>query len=287
MKTYNSIKQITYAHEHAMGPMFVRQPLPENDLENVGPFVLLHHAAPRVYEANSEPPRLGPHPHRGFEPVTFLFEGGIFHRDSMGNEGSISTGDVQWMTSGRGILHSEGPSPEFLKQGGTLELIQLWINVPAKDKMVKPKYQDLNSADMPLISGDKGIKLKLVAGNYKDKTGPAQTYTPIIAMMGDVAMGKEIEFDFPKGQETLIYVLNGTVEINKQKPVEKFHMVTFNETEGKIHLATLTDARLLILNAAPIDEPIVAYGPFVMNTMDEIHKAYADYQSGKFGVLTY
>ncbi|MFL5753619.1 MAG: pirin family protein [Bacteroidia bacterium] len=287
MPEFNPIKQIVYANEHPMGPMRVRQPLPEEGIEQVGPFVLLHHAAPRNYEANSEPPRLGPHPHRGFEPVTFVFEGGIFHRDSMGNEGSIGDGDVQWMTAGSGILHSEGPSPEFLKKGGTLELIQLWINVPAKDKMVEPKYQDIKAADMPKVFDDAKDKLRLVAGEFNGKKGPASTFTDMIAIMGDMEQGTEVELSFPEGQETLIYILNGTVEINKEKPVEKFHMITFSETKGKIHLAALTDSRLLILNAAPINEPVVAYGPFVMNSMDEIHKAYADYQSGKFGTLTH
>ena len=185
-----SLTKYTELQQFNVGPFQVKQPLPADGLNGVSPFLLLHHAGPSVHKPGEIKARLSPHPHRGFEPVTFLFSGKIHHKDSTGSEGFLQSGDVQWMTSGSGIIHSEGPSEEFAKEGGTMELVQLWVNLPKAHKMVAPKYQDIKSTQIPVINQD-GFEIKLVAGEYNGQKGPAQTYTPINAMMVYFGEGAE------------------------------------------------------------------------------------------------
>src|ERR1700694_3204420 len=180
--TTRSIQLQTYAQEFQMGPMRVKQPLPVKALEQVSPFILLHHAGPDHHQAGQGRTRLNPHPHRGFEPVTFLFSGKLHHKDSLGNEGFLQAGDVQWMTAGSGIIHSEGPSAEFAREGGDMELIQLWVNLPRDHKMTAPKYQDIKQENIPVVEQD-GFRFHVVAGMHAGVQGPAATFTPILAMM--------------------------------------------------------------------------------------------------------
>ena len=283
MKT-KGIQHVLYGEEFQMGPLRIRQPLPAGGVNKVGPFILLHHAVPTYYEAGKERPRLGPHPHRGFAPVTFLFEGGAYHRDSMGNEGYLETGDVQWMNAGKGIIHSEGPSETFLQRGGTLELIQLWVNLPAKYKMTEPSYQDIKSSEMPYVFEEKGIDLKIVSGEYNGKKGPASTFTPMVTLFGNIEKGKNIFLNFPSYYESCIYILKGEAEIFDAR-VDRFHLVTFHDNQ--ISFEALSDCKIIVLSGEPIHEPMVSHGPFVMNTHQEIHQAILDYQEGKMGSLDF
>ena len=280
----SGIQKISYGEEFQMGPLRIRQSLPVQGLNSFGPFILLHHAVPTYYEAGTERPRLGPHPHRGFAPVSFVFEGGAYHRDSLGNEGYLEAGDVQWMTAGKGIIHSEGPSETFLKKGGTLELIQLWVNLPAKFKMTEPSYQDIKSGEMPNVFDEKGIDLKIVSGEYNGRKGPAKTFTPMITLFGKIEKGKKLFLNFPSDFETGIYILKGELEVFDNK-IDRFHLITFHD--NLISIETLSECSLLILSGQPIKEPIVSHGPFVMNTHQEIHQAIVDYQEGKMGSLDY
>ena len=206
--TNRTIKKYTSLQHMNVGPFKVKQPLPNDELEQLSPFILLHHGGPQHHKPGEIKARLSPHPHRGFEPVTFLFSGKIHHKDSAGNEGFLQSGDVQWMTAGSGIIHSEGPSSEFATEGGDMEIIQLWVNLPRENKMTKPKYQDIKKDAMPVIK-ENGFELKLVAGEYKDLKGPAFTFTPIIAMMVDFSEGGEINIPTPSGFNSLFYILKG------------------------------------------------------------------------------
>lgn len=281
------IKTISYAHEYQMGPMRVKQPLPSRQLEAVSPFLLLHHAGPKVHEAGQKKPRLSPHPHRGFEPVTFLFSGKIHHRDSLGNEGFLQSGDVQWMTAGSGVVHSEGPSQEFADEGGTLELIQLWINLPAAHKMSSARYQDISSTRMPqLFSADKKWQMKLVAGAYEGMQGPAETFTPILAMMVHFEAGSSQVFKLPAQYQAMLYLLDGKLAVDGQE-LDGRNLLVFEQDGEAISLEAKQSGKLLLLAGEPIDEPVVSYGPFVMNTEEEIMEAMADYEAGKMGKLDF
>src|SRR5215218_10631783 len=209
------VKQ-TYGEQFKMGPLKVRQPLPVAGLEQVSPFILLHHAGPTEHQPNGMKERLSPHPHRGFEPVTFLFSGKLHHKDSAGHEGFLESGDVQWMTSGSGIIHSEGPSTAFASEGGDMEIIQLWVNLPRDHKMTKPRYQDIKKETIPTLQ-ENGFTMNIVAGDYKGHKGPASTFTPIVAMMVHFKSGASTIIKLPKAYNVIAYVLDGTVESNGSK----------------------------------------------------------------------
>lgn len=278
-----TIKQITYAQEFPMGSFRVKQPLPTHELEQVSPFILLHHAGPHTYQPGAYKARISPHPHRGFEPVTFLFSGKAHHRDSLGNEGFLESGDVQWMTAGSGIIHSEGPSEAFSKEGGVLEMIQLWINLPRAHKMTAPKYQDIPSARIPEIS-EEGLRIRLVAGQYKDVKGPADTFTPITAMMIHAEAGATFSMPLPAAHHALVYVLDGQLDVQGTE-IDALHMGIWNEDGDAISFSVKSKAKLLLLAGEPINEPMSSYGPFVMNYPGEIRQAILDYETGKMGTL--
>jgi redox-sensitive bicupin YhaK (pirin superfamily) len=266
-----------------VGPFKVKQPLPSSKLDGLSPFILLHHAGPTYHAPGEIKARLNPHPHRGFEPVTFLFSGKIHHKDSTGKEGFLETGDVQWMTAGSGIIHSEGPSALFAKEGGNMELVQLWVNLPRDHKMTEPKYQDIKKKSIPKLE-ENGFTLNLVAGEYKNLKGPATTFTPIVAMMIQFESGASTVIDIPKEYNALAYVLEGTVNSNGSK-IDALQMAVFDHESDQIELSASTGGRLLFLAGAPIHEPVVSYGPFVMNYPGEIKQAVLDYENGKMGVL--
>jgi quercetin 2,3-dioxygenase len=288
MNEYKKINSISFANEFQMGPMKVKQPLPAKGITQVDPFLLLHHAGPQEILPGSSQERISPHPHRGFEPVTFLYQGQAFHRDSMGNEGILNPGDVQWMTAGKGIVHSEGLSEEFMKRGGTMEMIQLWINLPKKYKMTEPTYQDIPLEKMPLISDENySMKLRLVAGSYVNENGPAKTKIPLLAMNGEIEAGASGEIEIPSGFNSMIYILSGEVEINDETPVNKFNLVIFGKEKTKIKIAGKVKSVFLLLAGEPIGEPVATYGPFVMNDNRELQQAILDYQEGRMGTLDY
>ncbi|HYH16239.1 MAG TPA: pirin family protein [Flavisolibacter sp.] len=282
MKLRTATKYTDLQHM-AVGPFKVKQPMPITELEQVSPFILLHHAGPDTHAPGAIKARLSPHPHRGFEPVTFLFNGKIHHKDSTGSEGYLEAGDVQWMTAGSGIIHSEGPSAAFAKEGGTMELIQLWVNLPRAFKMTAPKYQDIKKETIPVIHKN-GADIHIVAGEYDGARGPAETFSPIMALMVYFNAGSEIDIDVPVGYNALTYVLNGSISSNVTQ-LEKYNTAVYNHDGDTVILKADSEGKLLFLAGEPLNEPVASSGPFVMNYPGEIKQAMLDYQTGKMGVL--
>ncbi len=277
------IKYLSKSEELDMGGTLVKQPLPTQRIERHSPFLLLHHFGPTEAEVGMTPMDVGPHPHRGFEPVTFLYSGGLRHKDSLGNEGILSDGDVQWMTAGRGVIHSERASNEYLYRGGVLEGIQLWINLPQAFKMVPPKYQQFRSEEIPFVE-KKGVKVKVVAGNFEDKKGPVSTHTPVLALQIEMAEDARLIIETPEGFNTMAYVLNGSIRNIGDQPIENGFLAIFEDTNEPVELQALSESRILFLSAQPINEPVAQWGPYVMNSQTEILQAMRDYQIGKMGV---
>ena len=288
MKILKSIQHTIASPFVNMGPIRLRQPLPSEEIENVDPFILLHHYGPYAISEFNNPFDLGPHPHRGFEPITLLFQGEQFHRDSLGNEMVVKAGDVQWTTAGHGIVHAEAPTKEFVKKGGTLEGIQLWLNLPAKDKLMPPNYQHLEAAQIPKIfSEDQKVQLNVIAGNQKDQTGLIKTQTTVNVFTAVAQENGMLDVDIPQNHQSLIYVLDGTVLVNDTKVLKKGEnqMIVFNQDGNSIHFKAKTTSTILILSGEPILEKVTQYGPYVMNTQTEILEAMRDYQQGKMGHL--
>jgi len=280
------IQLITDSLMTGVGPLRVAQPLPVHAMRHADPFLLLHHAGPQRFEPGATAHRIDPHPHRGFEPVTFVFRGNVLHRDSLGNAGTIGPGEVQWITSGSGIIHSEGPTPELQEAGGELELIQLWINLPASKKMMTPAYQELHAADIPVVTLlEGGCTINVVAGSYANVTGPAVTQSPLMAAMGTMKAGASGSIAAPDFSTVLLYVLNGSVRINGEHVVDRHRLVRFTSEGSTIELDVVSDGSFLLLGGEPLNEPIAMYGPFVMNTEDELHTAMHDYATGRMGSL--
>ncbi|WP_438989683.1 pirin family protein [Polaribacter sp.] len=271
-----------------MGPIRLRQPLPSQGIENVDPFLLLHHYGPYAISEFNNPFDLGPHPHRGFEPITLLFKGEQFHRDSLGNEMVVKAGGVQWTTAGRGIIHAEAPTKEFVKKGGDLEGIQLWLNLPAKDKMITPNYQHLEDEEIPkIVSKDQKVQLNIIAGNQSDVYGKILTQTVVNVFTAKAKENGQIEIEIPENHQSLIYLLDGEILINDTAVLQKgaHQMVTFHQDGNTIKFKAQKESSILILSGAPIKEKITQYGPYVMNTQTEILEAMRDYQQGKMGYL--
>ncbi|WP_435105147.1 pirin family protein [Arhodomonas sp. AD133] len=254
--------------------------------EHITPFLLLDHAGPFDFTPATRPRGVGAHPHRGFETVTLVYEGELEHRDSTGSGGRIGEGDVQWMTAGAGIVHEEFHSRAFTERGGTLEMVQLWVNLPARDKSAPAAYQTLLDAEIPSVPTDGSAgRVRVVAGDYRGSQGPASTFTPI--NMWDVRLkaGGDAALAVPDGHTTLLVVLRGTVLVNGDEIVRDGSVVCFERYGDELHVAANSDAKLLLLSGEPINEPVVGHGPFVMNSLQEIHHAVTDFQRGKYGVL--
>lgn len=248
------------------------------------PFLLLDYAAPTRFEPTTERRGVGQHPHRGFETVTFVYAGEVEHRDSTGNGGVIGPGDVQWMTAGSGILHEEFHSSTYAAQGGPFEMVQLWVNLPGKDKMTAPGYQGITDASIPVVAlaGDAGT-LRVIAGDYDGNRGPAMTFTPINAWDVRLKAGKSVDVPQPEGWTTLLVVLAGCVRINGGSVLREAQLATLSSEGTAVGLEAESEAKILVLAGAPIDEPVVAHGPFVMNSQQEIIQAISDFNNGKFG----
>lgn len=288
MKIYKSVKHLEFSPLVNMGPIRLRQPIPTQEVENVDPFILLHHYGPYAISEFNNPFDLGPHPHRGFEPITLLFQGEQLHRDSLGNESLVEAGDVQWTTAGRGIIHAEGPTKEFVKKGGELEGIQLWLNLPAKDKMMTPNYQHIKSQQMPVVKDESGnIAMKIVAGSQKGKTGLITTQTEVNVFMVEAAEDGEIIVDIPENHATTLYLLDGEVTINNGVILKKgeHQLAVFNTDGNAIKFSSSKKSKLIILSGEPINEKVAQYGPYVMNNQTELLEAMRDYQQGKMGYL--
>lgn len=252
--------------------------------KHISPFLLLDHAGPAEFTPTEQRRGVGQHPHRGFETVTIVYDGEVEHRDSTGAGGTIGPGDVQWMTAAKGILHEEFHSPAFARRGGALEMVQLWVNLPAKDKMAEAGYQTIVDADIPVLplANDAG-QLRLIAGEFAGASGPARTFTPIDVWDLRLNPGKPVTLDLHAGRNTSLAILRGTLLINGQEIARQGQLALFERDGRQVTLESHDDAKVLLLSGEPIDEPIVGHGPFVMNTEQEIHQAFADFQSGKFG----
>jgi redox-sensitive bicupin YhaK (pirin superfamily) len=247
------------------------------DIES-SPFLLLDYAGPAEFAPSPAPRGVGFHPHRGFETVTILYRGEIEHRDTAGNGGLIGPGDVQWMTAARGLRHEEMHSAAFTRQGGTFEAVQLWVNLPAKYKLDEPHYQAIAEEQIPVVALDeKGSVVRVIAGVFKDLKGPANTYTPIDLWDLRLSAGLALELGVPDNFTTILFALQGRVEINRDAVLNAAEAAFFEREGGSILLNAVTDATLLLMSGEPIVEPIAGYGPFVMNTPEEIRQAVTDF----------
>lgn len=254
--------------------------------QQLSPFLLLDYAGPANFEPANQPRGVGEHPHRGFETVTIVYAGEVEHRDSTGAGGKVGPGDVQWMTAASGILHEEFHSRDYTRTGGPFEMVQLWVNLPAADKMAAPHYQTLLNRDIPLVDlADDAGTLRVIAGDYAGHTGPAATHTPMNVWDVRLQQGRDVRLQLPEGHTLAVVVLRGSVEINGSQIARDAQMVMFARDGTDIVLAAHDDAKLLVLSGAPIDEPIVGHGPFVMNTAEEIQQAFSDFNSGRFGQI--
>ena len=255
------------------------------DKKRMSPFFLMDYNSKVEFSATNEPRGVGVHPHRGFETVTIAYHGRIAHHDSVGNSGIIGEGDVQWMTAASGLLHKEYHEETFSKSGGLFQMVQLWVNLPAKYKMTSPKYQEITQAMMGkhILADDKGV-IEIIAGEYKNTKGAASTFTPINVYNARLKKGAIVEIDFPSTFNTGILVVEGSALINGETAATD-HFVLFKNEGELITIETSEDTILLVLSGEPINEPIAQYGPFLMNTWEELEQAISDVSAGKFGEL--
>ena len=288
MKVFKKIKY-TYSadQKHWVGDGFHVYGLlrPSEELNKfISPFIMLDYASPKAFSITDQRRGVGEHPHRGIETVTFAYQGEVEHRDSSGGGGLIRPGDVQWMTAGKGIVHDEFHSEDFSKKGGVFEMVQLWINLPKKHKMTEPNYQEIDRETIPTISlGDK-IKLRVIAGSFKETIGPSSTFTKINLYDIISKENKSVSFKFDNGSNTVILIMSGKLKVENKNFKDK-DILIFEREGSQIDIKVSDNFKGLVLNGEPINEPIVAHGPFVMNTKEEIHQAFFDYQNGKMGKL--
>ncbi|MCH4811348.1 pirin family protein [Vreelandella neptunia] len=267
-----------------IGDLTTRRPLPGPGLDQLDPFLFLNHHGPQSYPANNRGLPFGPHPHRGFETVTFILEGSLAHADSAKHQSVINAGGVQWMTAGSGIVHAEISPEEFLREGGPLEILQLWVNLPSHLKMSEPRYVGLQQADIPAIALPGGGELNLIAGEWQDRTGPIETLTGVFMSTLRLPTGSREQLPVAPGRQVFLYVVDGDVEVGGE-PVQPHHLIEVDRDGDRLDIEASSDARLLFGHGEVIDEPIYSHGPFVMNTREEIVQAVEDYQNGKFGGL--
>lgn len=288
MESFRKIKQFETSRQKREGGGFmVRRPIGDK-IDQCDPFLMLDHLGPVVYgpgEAVGAPD----HPHRGFETVTYIIHGENTHQDSAGNSGILGPGWVQWMTAGSGVVHSEMPSERFRKAGGLFEGFQLWVNLPAKDKMVKPRYQDTPPEKIPVIQLPDGVgTMKIIAGQYLGTKAYIETRTPITYLDVHIKAGKRLDAEIPQGQNCFIYVWNGSGHLGSEGKKAKMGDVALLDENGKSFTMSASDEedmKVMIAAGVPINEPIARYGPFVMNTQEQIYQAFADYQNGKLGKI--
>ncbi|HEX4272303.1 MAG TPA: pirin family protein [Rhizomicrobium sp.] len=252
--------------------------------QQISPFLLFDYAGPTRFEPSDQPRGVGQHPHRGFETVTIVYEGEVAHRDSTGKGGTIGPGDVQWMTAASGILHEEFHSPAFTRSGGNFRVVQLWVNLPARDKMATPGYQAILNTDIPSLVLP-GARIRVIAGDFQGTRGPARSFTPI--NLWDVRMdkGATLQLELPEGHNAAVAVLSGAVSVNGEKNAGDAQVVLLDPAGTAVQLEATDDAMLLVMTGEPIREPIAGYGPFVMNSEAEIRRAITDFNNGRFGQI--
>lgn len=289
MTTTRSVKVIAKANPAQVGDgFFIRRPMPSAGIRlgELSPFLLLDHAGPTVFTPAKKRRGVDVHPHRGFETVTIVYQGELEHRDSSGSAGKISVGDVQWMTAGSGVVHEEKHSQAFTEAGGTLEMIQLWVNLPAKHKMIAPKYQEILAHQIPSVALDGGESIaRVIAGTFDGTTGPAVTLSPILMLDIRGKAGEKLNLPIQEGFNVGVYILTGAIRWADGQVAQEAEIAQL-DLYGDVQFEVVEDTRLLLLAGEPINEPIASYGPFVMNTAAEIQQAIADFNSGKMGVLS-
>ena len=284
----NTINRLGRSDFVNMGPIQLRQPIPTQHIDIIDPFILLHHYGPYEISERNNPFDLGPHPHRGFEPITFLVEGEQLHRDSLGNESVVKAGDVQWTTAGRGIIHAEAPTKEFVQKGGTLEGIQLWLNLPAEKKMMAANYQHIKNEDFRVVSSkDNKVNIQIIAGELEGVYGRIKTQTPVNAFMITVEAGGRYTIKVPNSHQSTVYLLKGDVVINDSETLKlnENQLIQFNQDGEGFSIKGKGRSKLLFISGEPLYEKVTTYGPYVMNTQTEIMEAMRDYQMGKMGFL--
>jgi redox-sensitive bicupin YhaK (pirin superfamily) len=274
---------------HWVGDGFhVRNLFPSNGIgDQISPFLMLDYAGPTRVAPSANPRGVGEHPHRGFETVTIAYQGAVEHRDSAGHAGTIYPGDVQWMTAASGVVHEEMHEAEFARKGGTFEMVQLWVNLPKAHKMSRPRYQGLESKNIPVVQLGPAGYARVIAGEFAGVKGPAQTFTPVNVFDVRLQAGSQAELTLPAGYNTAVVLLKGNVTVNAAEQLQGEAKIVLLSSEGEsIALNAKEATTLLVLSGEPIHEPVVSYGPFVMNTREEILQAVNDYQAGKMGHLT-
>lgn len=277
-----AIQKIHPAQYHPIADLTTYSPLPSQDLPHLDPFLFLNHHGHQVYSPNNGGLPFGPHPHRGMETVTFILAGDIMHQDSQGYQSVIQAGGIQWMTAGSGLLHAETSSAEFKKKGGDLEILQLWLNLPARLKMTTPHYVGKQLHEIPTIQLNGQASLQLVAGNWQGQAGAVQPLTDVFLSVLEIEAGGEWLAEVPAEHNIFCYVVRGKININQQT-VPYRNLVEFQQVEGEVQFQAVEKSLLIWGHALPFQEPIVAQGPFVMNSETEIMQAYLDYQAGKLG----
>jgi len=255
------------------------------DMKRMDPFILLDYNSKFHFSGTETPRGVGVHPHRGFETVTIAYKGRVEHSDSAGGGGIIGEGDVQWMTAASGVLHKEFHETEWAKEGGIFQMVQLWVNLPAKDKMSPPKYQAIQNSEMKKVDlGENGF-IELIAGNYQEEKGPASRFSPINLMNAKLKKGGKADFSFPENFNTAALVIEGSIIVNGEEKVPTDHFVLFENKGENFTIEATEDSIVLVISGEPLNEPIYPHGPFVMNTREEIIQAFDDYNRGKFGYL--
>ncbi|MGV3538765.1 MAG: pirin family protein [Rufibacter sp.] len=278
-----TIKKIHTAEYRPIADLVTYSPLPTRSLQMLDPFLFLNHHGHQVYKPKNNGLPFGPHPHRGMETVTFILEGDILHKDSGGHESVITAGGVQYMTAGRGLIHAEVSSENFKAMGGPLEILQLWVNLPAKLKMTEPRYEGRQKEDIPSFTLDEGkVTVNLVSGDRNGQKGAFDTSTDVLLSTIYFQPGGELKVDVPAVRNIFLYIIKGSLTVNGQE-VPFRNLVEFNHDGEELEVTASEDSILLFGHAEPFNEPVVTQGPFVMNTQAEIYQAYQDYQQGKFG----
>lgn len=280
-----SLKRLHPALRDDIADLTTRRPVPGPGIDQLDPFLFLNHHGPQVYPPGNRGLPFGPHPHRGFETVTIILEGDLAHLDSGGHESVIHAGGVQWMTAGSGLVHAELSPAAFKRQGGALEILQLWVNLPARLKMTPPRYTGLQRDRIPAIPLDDGrVTLNLISGEHEGQRGPVRSLTEVWMSTVYMSAGGQLHLPVPPGRNVFLYIVRGDIRLAGQA-AKPFHLAGLNDDGDSVAVTAESDAVLLLGHADPLDEPVVAHGPFVMNTADEIRQAIRDYQDGKLGSL--
>jgi len=281
--SYKTIQRLHPAMRDDIGDLITQRPVPGPHIDQIDPFLFLNHHGPQVYPKHNRGLPFGPHPHRGFETVTFILDGLLAHRDSAGHESVIGPGGVQWMTAGRGLVHAEVSPREFMQDGGPLEILQLWVNLPPALKMTAPRYTGLQRDQIPVIESEDGkVRMQLVSGTYGGVTGPIESLTGVFMSTVEMKAGGLLYLDNLLDRNLFLYVVRGVIQIAPDT-VSAFHLAQFDTVGDELEIRAEQDCVLLLGHAEPIREPVVSHGPFVMNTREEINQAILDYQAGRFG----